>query len=222
MHDAGVLGALENDGVLCSATEIRNLKNILVQIIRTCPMGFGIMNFRVVIVQSPQLHFPAYKIQFYICLVSELTFHVQLQRPGEYCKTRLAGANFTIVFGSDAVFVIDIPGERKFIPSAVVADCLFSVQDLELRFEEVKSMPIYDQPAFNLAVRVKDVAAGAGNNKGVLFSVEVWCEVTSQFQVMKVMVWNDLPRCIEMLRAIVAESDPLKPTLLKNIKIASK
>ena len=41
----------------------------------------------------------------------------------------------------------------------------------------------------------------------------------TQFQVMKLMVWNDLPRC---MRAIVAESDPLKPTLLKNVKISSE
>ena len=28
-------------------------------------------------------------------------------------------------------------------------------------------------------------------------------EIMRQFQVMKLMVWNDLPRCIDMIRAIV-------------------
>ena len=80
----------------------------------------------------------------------------------------MASANFTIVFGSDTVFVMDLPEERKFIPSAAIADCLFSIQELEQRYEKFGHVPPYEQPAFNLAVRVKDIAAGAGKNKGVL------------------------------------------------------
>ena len=136
--------------------------------------------------------------------------------------TRMAGANFTIVIGSDTVFVLDVPEQHKFIPSGVIAECSYSIEDLDVHFREFGNMPIYDQPAFNLAVRVKDVVIGAGNNKGVLFTVEIWCEMMTQFQVMKLMVWNDLPRCIEMMRAIVAESYPLTPTLLKNVKISSE